>query len=925
MTQLNNPTSILLKGIKVAYININRLINKHHNIVTLLEKFKYDLLFIAETWLDDVITDVFLSINSYRIIRLDRTYNTGGGILCYVRDNLNVSIQSSKSNINIEFINLLYHLKGKSKPILLTAFYRKPSSTDIFFKEFQEVLNVGSTYKNFFCFGDTNICSLSKKYPFSKIKNLCRQFNLDQIIKSPTHNKSCIDHIYTNKSSLLNINLYGTIDINYSDHKLIFFTIKSNQTQKKLSKFNSHEKQSNSIPRYKYSNCNIDNFLNQLSLRLNTISWPVLDISTSLETFINVFMNTANDTIPLKNKLKFSVRVDWLTPEYHYLSFQRNKYFKRFKKSNDSNCLLCYKYFRNKLNNLAKRLKSISISKKLSNKSPKIFWTNLKQILPTKGTNINVTNLIPTDDTFAKFFSQVASDIIVKNPVSKFNFSELSHESQYFKYVEHKFKFKIISHFDIMKFIKKLPLKYPRDTQGISPFLLKTSSHIVSSYLCCIFNNYISTNKFPHQFKTARVTPIYKSDNESNPSNYRPISILPCLSKIFENILHEQLSEFIESNKILSNHQFGFRKLHNANFAVLHLLNDILTHLNKNENILALFLDLKKAFDLVDHEILMYKLLKYSFDPLAIQLLSSYLSNRFIYVGKSGLYKMFHGVPQGSILGPLLFSLFINDLFLTSTLCSLICYADDTVVYLPISCHNDSIHFITEVNKIFNWFSENHLYLNYEKCNLINFYIKKNFMLATQSLQIANYTFNFTDRCKYLGIIIDNNLKFNTQYNKLLSVYGHYISIFKFLSKYISKYHLSTTYLAFILPIIEYCSTSYLHFSFARLLKLNKLNKFLLSFTVLDKHRFSLINRLTINTIKLVRKIEKGLAPASFLNCKIIHSLPTRCQITLPLVNKIIFRHSFIYWYNKCLINLNILNNLDLTVSANDCFDILYS
>jgi hypothetical protein len=343
-----------------------------------------------------------------------------------------------------------------------------------------------------------------------------------------------------------------------------------------------------------------------------------------------------------------------------------------------------------------------------------------------------------------------------------------------------------------------------------------------------------------------------------------------------------------------------------------------------------MFLDLKKAFDLVNHDILLYKLQKYSFGHDSIMLIANYLSNRYISVGDSDLYLMSYGVPQGSILGPIFFSLFINDIFLEVTFCSIICFADDTVVYLPITEVKDAIMFSDEVSVIFKWFSNNHLFLNFDKCELLNFYITKNIISELDSLHITSHQYKFKKHYKYLGVTIDFNLKFTSQFNKLFSICGHYISVFKFLKSYISKKHLGNIYLAFILPIIEYCSTSYLHFSLTKLNKLNKLNNYILSFTNLNHICYCLPNRLLINSIRLVSKIEKGLVPIMFLDKRLTHSINTRSQSILPFVNKNIFHHSFCFWFNKLLVSSSmptiksVINN-NLAISVRELFDLIYA
>jgi hypothetical protein len=620
MPQINNPLCSLLKGIKIAYLNINRIINKMHELPFIFSKYKFHIVFVAETWLNDSISNTFLNIDSYRVIRLDRSYNAGGGLLCFVHDNINVSIHSLASNVNIEYLNLIFHFPNKSKPLIVSAIYRKPSASDIFFEEFTSMLNSFSSFSKIYCLGDFNICSNLKNYPYSKLKSCCSKFDLKNLLSFPTHKQSCIDHIYANSLNISFTRFFGTMDISFSDHKLIYFTIKKNC---KLPKFIKNDFS------VRYDKNLLPDFIDILSSRLKSANITRLDANSKLCTFLDIFKNSSKIICGLKPKLPCRTSVNWITPEYMYIAYQRNKYYKRFNKTKDINTLLCYRVYRNKANNLAKKLKSQSFIKKLDCKSPKMFWSNIKQLLPLKcdSSKISLTKQVikPSDNEFANFFANVANNLLNSNNVPYPDFTN----NAYFTNGSLKFTFSTVDTSYILKLINKLPLKYSPDALGISSYLLKASNLIVAPFLTDIFNSFILSNSFPSIFKIAQLIPLFKSGDASNPSNYRPISILPNLSKIFEYILYDQINEYLSINNLISDYQFGFRKNHNTNFAITYLLNEIIDNLNQSKNVLAIFLDLAKAFDLVNHKLLLHKLMKYSFDINALTLMENYLNDRF--------------------------------------------------------------------------------------------------------------------------------------------------------------------------------------------------------------------------------------------------------------------------------------------------------
>ena len=310
-----------------------------------------------------------------------------------------------------------------------------------------------------------------------------------------------------------------------------------------------------------------------------------------------------------------------------------------------------------------------------------------------------------------------------------------------------------------------------------------------------IFNISLAKGVFPDELKIARVTPIFKKGNNTLVTNYRPISVLPCFSKLLERIMYNRLYKFLLENNILYQKQLGFQNAHSPEHAILQLVNQMTEAFSQGKYTLGIFLDLSKAFDTVNHNILLEKLKAYGIQSENLKWFRSYLSNRKQFI----LYDDFKtevkivkcDVPQGSILGPLLFLIFVNDLSNSAKVLDPVLFADDTNLF----CSDNNIMTLfetanQELSKINNWFLANKLSLNVEKTKYILFHKcidQEDIPLKLPLLKLNSNIIEGENSLKFLGVILNEHLTWKKHIQLIENKFSKNVGVLYKASKLINK------------------------------------------------------------------------------------------------------------------------------------------
>jgi exonuclease III len=770
----------------VFHINIHSIEKHIEELRTylMLIDFQFDVLAISESKLQkNMEPKVDISINGYHYPLSTPTKATKGGVLLYIKENhvfkprpnLHIYADKTSESCFAEIINC----KGKNS--IVGVIYRHPTGNSFDFIEtylkplVQNKLSKAILNKKIYIAGDfnydlTNISSEETSDFFDLMTSSQLLPTISLPTKLNTYHDTLIDNIFTNQ---YNPDLTsGNFTLQLSDHLASFLIAPNENIQYLPKKHNITKRDTKSF--------NEDVFLTEIK----QINWDDIlqcektDTNHSFNSFYDTIEHLLDKHMPKRKitKQEFKQRFKpWVTKGILTSIRRREKLLKKYTRAKNYNRKQeihgQYITLRNKileLTRISKRTFYQNYFRDNNNNLRKV-WQGIKEIISIKTkSNANpvcvmedddlLTNPIGISNSFNKYYSNIAENILNKRAYDG--------DGNFIKYmpdpVPNSLFFTAVDADEIRNLIKSFDPAKAAGPCSIPPKILNLICESISNPISKIANLSFQTGVHPERLKVAKVVPIFKSGSKMLTSNYRPISLLSNLNKILEKLMFTRVFSFLEKENAIYDKQFGFRPKHSTNHAIISITEKIREALDNDKFACGVFVDLQKAFDTVNHEILLQKLQRYGIRGDALKWFKSYLTDRLQFVSILGFESdkllIKHGVPQGSVLGPLLFLIYINDLYKAIQNSETYLFADDTNL---LNINSNFKHLQKQMNADLKclclWLLANKISLNKTKTELI-FFKKPNTEIPSNIIKINGLKLYPSQSVKYLGIYLDEHL-----------------------------------------------------------------------------------------------------------------------------------------------------------------------
>lgn len=898
-------------------LNVQSFTAHIEEISELIGQTGIEVFLATESRVTSDIEDHEISIHGYNIVRCDSESRFTGGVLCIIREDLSFHIVTV-----VQIPKLFWLIAVRIEGCIIVCLYRSPSSSIPEFLErvceiMEDIITLNCI--NLYIVGDFNIDVNKSKPTFYSIKllNMMKSFGLAQKVNDFTRivgdHKTIIDLLFTNdeKSEVQVIR-----QPKVTDHDIVSCTKAHEGKEKAKNKNSNRDAENIRIRNIK----NIDK--DQLERHLMGKTW-IQDgsVNVLLQSFNNNLVEVLDTVAPIQTLKNSPVKNKWFDQEIKHLIKKRDTLYNRARLQNCEENWENYRASRNSVTALIRKKKQKYYESIIDQNrgDSKKMWKGIKEVMgKNKKSQINevyfngekITEKQDIAEHFNRFFIQS-----IENIINDTNGYDITLEIEKIEVNKELKAFSLISERETVNIINNLNKESSVDE--ITRTVLKLGSSVISRELKKIINKSITTCEVPEAWKVSIVSPIQKVTNTKKCEEFRPINMVPLCEKVLELFIKQQLLTHVNINKILIENQSGFREKHSCETAIQLVVSKWKEALDANKIILTVFIDFKRAFETIDRTMLIKKLEKYGVVDKAKKWFCSYLSNRCqkVKIGNSlsETEGVVYGVPQGTVLGCLLFIIYVNDIAECIDEDIMInLFADDTAV----SVIGESIELVQKkmqdaLNKLEKWMVHNKLFVNIKKTKGMLFATKYN--VINPELKMFNENIEFVNECKYLGLIIDKDLKFSKHAVYMAEKVGKRINFFGRICKNLSYMSRIQVYKTLIAPLFEYCPTILLYINECDKQKLQvqqnramrailQVNRYVSIGSMLECLCFMSINqRLVYNNLLFIYKIVKRLLPEymvsriTFVNDVHLYNTRTSRNIYIPTAKKALTQKSLFY------------------------------
>ena len=821
-----NTSEILMSDYKYCaiHLNIHSLPSKFDQLKDMVvrlndNKIKVDFILLCETFLVDANADKF-SIPGYNFVHKSRKSLSKGGVAMYIADKYTfVERQDLCINVEGEYESIAVELNSQNggRNLIISEIYRIPNTSEreSLARYDKMVCNICSTNSDVILGTDQNMDYMKINNAIvSDLLNIFVTNGILPTITRPTRithtSATLIDNLYVKCEHYDNLHSRILLE-DMSDHFPVIMCMGKN----------THHKEKKPLI-FTHRPMGFEQ-ITRLKDELSTTSWDDIleqdNVNDCYNAFINKFNRILDICAPVKTTTiahKFVIRESWMTPGLVKSSRRCLQLYKKaIGKCNSSKDCKKYTTYRDVYKTLKRKAKQMHYANLFHEYGNDIrkTWRVLNSLIGRSNDKSSVSDTFVINgqkvndkrviaDGFCKYFSSIGKVCAESIPESK------NTPNYYMKGVanHHSCFLYPTDYVEILNIMQTFKPKKSTGDDGISMSLLKHVSEECSLPLAFIINKSLEQGTVPDQMKLAKVVPIYKANNKQLLTNYRPISLLPNISKILEKVVYRRLNSFLNKYDILSSDQYGFRSKRSTIDAITKFASDVLLSQDRKEYCLSVYLDLSKAFDTINHDILFKKLNHYGVRGKALEWFRSYLDQRQQYVSYMGQQSdtlgVSYGIPQGSVLGPLLFILYTNDLPKSLLHCKTVLFADDTTVYFHSSSLDKVFERVTsDLSLLSDWFKVNQLSVNPTKTKYILFgrHGKTNL-----ELKIDDEVLDRVSHTKFLGIYIDEKLQWDYHINYCKKKVSSGIYAMNACKHLLLPCHLRTLYFSLIHPHLLY-------------------------------------------------------------------------------------------------------------------------